>query len=199
MIDDPRLAPLGRFTSEGALTPGYGDAYLFLGGRDDVQGVLKTVLGQETLQIKLSMVDYDDELGDIVLAKMYDTRVHVQITLDRSRATEVNERKILDLDRRSSPAGFANSVVVNDYSAIHFPHTQVGLLGGQGIAFEIGLKGADGGEGRGVNLNGPSPRRLKTQPDTLLVSSNSVLMSRLSARMDVEHHAAARSGRPAAA
>jgi hypothetical protein len=31
--DDPRLAALGKFTPEGALTPGYGDHYVFFVGR----------------------------------------------------------------------------------------------------------------------------------------------------------------------
>jgi hypothetical protein len=35
MADDPRLAVLGQYTPEGYLTPGYGDHYLFLVGRDD--------------------------------------------------------------------------------------------------------------------------------------------------------------------
>ena len=40
-MDDPKLQLLGQFTPEGKLTPGYGNSYLFLVGRDDVHGVIK--------------------------------------------------------------------------------------------------------------------------------------------------------------
>ncbi|WP_225725454.1 MULTISPECIES: hypothetical protein [unclassified Nocardia] len=200
MIDDPRLAPLGRFTPEGELTAGYGDAYLFLVGRDDVHGVLKTLLGQESLQIKLSMFGYDDdELNDIVLAKLHDGRVHVQVSLDRSQAKGVHERKLLDADRRLDPVGFANSVVVTDSPTHQILHTKGGVLAGQGIAFEGSTNWSASGEGIGIALKGRAACGFKAQANTVVVSTNPVLVSRLSARLDVEHHAAARSDRPAVA
>jgi hypothetical protein len=43
-MDDPRLAALGKYTPEGSLTPGYGETYLFMVGRDDVHGILLHLL-----------------------------------------------------------------------------------------------------------------------------------------------------------
>ncbi|MFJ4652692.1 phospholipase D-like domain-containing protein [Nocardia sp. NPDC088792] len=200
MTDDPRLARLGRFTPEGALMPGYGDTYLFLVGRDDVHSVLKTLIGQETLQIKLSMFGYDDdELNEILMAKLHDRGVHVQVSLDRSQANCVHERKILDADRRLDPAGFANSVVVTDSPTHQILHTKGGVLAGQSIALEGSTNWSASGEGIGIDLKGRAVQGFRAQANTLVVSTNPVLVSRLSARLDVEHHTAARSDRPAAA
>ena len=49
-MDDSRLAALGKYTPEGTLTPGFGDHYLFFVGRDDVHGILLSLLTQETLE-----------------------------------------------------------------------------------------------------------------------------------------------------
>lgn len=54
-MDDSRLAPFGLFTPEGYLTPGYGDHYLFFVGRDDVHGILLSLLTHETMGLKLNM------------------------------------------------------------------------------------------------------------------------------------------------
>ena len=55
MTDDLRLAAFGQFTPEGTLTPGYGESYLFFVGRDDVHGILHSMLTRETMGLKLNM------------------------------------------------------------------------------------------------------------------------------------------------
>jgi hypothetical protein len=111
MNDDPRLAVLGVFTPEGELTPGYGDHYLFMVGRDDCHGILHYLVPRETLSFKLNMFGYDDdELNSDILGLIAKPSVHVQISLDRSQAGGVHEKRILDLDRQLDSEAFAESV-----------------------------------------------------------------------------------------
>src|ERR1700760_3241305 len=101
MADDPRLAPLGAHTPEGSLVAGYGDAYLFIVGRDDVHGVLTTLIAGETLAAKLSMYGYDDpELNTAVMHLMGNPGCSVQLTLDKTQAAGKTEAALLDADRR---------------------------------------------------------------------------------------------------
>src|SRR5438270_1296659 len=94
MTDDPKLAPLGQFTPEGSLTAGYGDHYLFMVGRDDCHGILHHLIPPERLSFKMNMFGYDDdELNNDILALMADPSIHVQISLDKSQAGGVHERK----------------------------------------------------------------------------------------------------------
>ena len=68
-MDDPRLARFGQFTPEGSLTPGYGDHYLFMVGRDDVHSILLSLLTSETMGLKFNMFGYDDQdLNDAIMA-----------------------------------------------------------------------------------------------------------------------------------
>src|SRR5215469_6816532 len=114
MADDPRLAQFGRLTPEGTLTPGYGDHYLFLVGRDDVHSVLLALLTQETMGLKMNMFGYDDdELNAAILGLLRNPNVAVQATLDKSQAAGAHERALLAADEANDPA-FYNSFVVTE-------------------------------------------------------------------------------------
>jgi hypothetical protein len=187
--DDPRLASLGQFTPEGILTPGYGDHYLFMVGRDDVHGVLLRLLTAETLGLKLNMFGYDDdELNNAIMALLANPNVHVQATLDKSQAAGVHERALLAADVAADPQ-FYNSVVVGQSQTRQISHTKGGVLVAQGLGFEGSTNWSASGEGTGIKLNPaarPAPG-FKAQNNTLLVSANPVFVSRFSARLDTEH------------
>jgi hypothetical protein len=189
MADDPRLAVLGQFTPEGVLTPGYGQHYLFLVGRDDCHGILHYLLTHETMGLKLNMFGYaDDSLNEDILALMENPNVHVQGSLDRSQAGGVHERKILEHDAATDP-DFYNSFVVLQSATHQISHTKGGVLVAQGLAFEGSTNWSASGEGTGISLKPdakPQPG-YKAQNNTLTVSANPVFVSRLSARLDAEH------------
>lgn len=189
MTDDPRLARFGQFTPEGQLTPGFGDHYLFLVGRDDVHGILLAMLKAETMSLKLNMFGYDDqELNDAIMALLRNPNVAVQGTLDKSQAAGAHERAILATDEASDPA-FYNSFVVTESATGQISHTKGGVLLGQGLGWEGSTNWSDSGEGAGIRLDPtavPAPG-FRAQNNTLLVSANPVFLSRFSARLDAEH------------
>lgn len=191
--DDPRIAGLGQFTPEGALTPGYGDHYLFIVGRDDCHSVLHELIKAERLQLKLNMFGFDDdELNTDIMTLMSSPSVHVQGTLDGSQAGGVHERKILDHDRATDPIRFGNSFVIGQSETHQISHTKGGVLVGQGIGFEGSMNWSASGEGIGISLKADvkNPAGFKAQNNTLLVSTNSVFLARFGARLDVEHQIA---------
>lgn len=189
MADDPRLAPFGLFTPEGALTPGYGEAYLFFVGRDDVHGILAALLAHETMGLKLNMFGYDDDaLNNAILALMKNPNVAVQATLDKTQAAGAHERALLEHDVTADP-GFYNSFVVGTSATHQISHTKGGVLVAQGLWFEGSTNWSASGEGTGIRLDPhavPAPG-WKAQNNTLLVSANPVGLARFAARLDTEH------------
>jgi hypothetical protein len=188
VVDDARLATLGQFTPEGVLTPGYGDHYLFLVGRDDCHQVLATLIKAEKLAFKFNMFGYDDdELDADITGLLKDGAVRVQGTLDRSQAGGVHERAILAKDQALLGAEFGNSFVVGQSATHQISHTKGGVFVGQGIGFEGSMNWSASGEGIGINLHGQKPVGFKAQNNTLLVSTNPVFLARFGEQLDVEH------------
>ena len=179
--DDPRIAALSPFTREAQLTPGYGDSYLFLVGRDNVHGILKYLLSKELLALKFSMFGYDDaEINKVIMSMMKSKHIAVQASLDKRQAGGVHEKALLDLDNKLDPIEFQNSFVITNSPSGQILHTKAGVCCGAGIAFEGSTNWSATGEGIDVN---------KAQSNTLLVSTNPVLIARLSANLDKEHSA----------
>lgn len=188
-MDDPRLATLGKYTPEGYLSPGYGDHYLFMVGRDDVHGVLHHLIPKETMGFKLNMFGYDDEeLNDDIMALLKNPNVQVQVTLDKSQAGGVHERAILALDEATN-VNFYNSVVVGQSATHQISHTKGGVLVAQGLGFEGSTNWSAAGEGVGISVDLAVPAKpgVKAQNNTLLVSANPVFLTRFAARLDAEH------------
>jgi hypothetical protein len=187
--DDPRLAGLGQFTPEGYLTPGYGDHYLFMVGRDDVHGILHHLIPRETMGFKLNMFGYDDdELNADIIGLLANPNVHVQGSLDKSQAGGVHERAILTHDAVADP-DFYNSFVILQSETHQISHTKGGVFVAQGLGFEGSTNWSSSGEGTGIRLD-PKAKAApgyKAQNNTLLVSANPVFLARFSARLDTEH------------
>lgn len=206
MTDDPRLAVLGQFTPEGVLTPGYGDHYLFFVGQDDVHGVIKYLIDNEHRGFKFNQFGYDDEDTDAsILKKIEDEHVFVQGTLDRSQAGGVHEKKILAAGQAKLGPSWGNSFVIGQSKTHQISHTKGGVLVGQGIAYEGSTNWSASGEGIGIDLHSDAdhqPTGFKAQNNTLMVSSNPVLIARFGLRLDIEHayalqQSAARAAHPA--
>lgn len=189
MSDDPRLAILGQFTPEGTLTPGYGDHYLFMVGRDDCHGILHYLIPKETMTFKLNMFGYDDdELNADIMGLLQNSNVHVQGSLDRSQAGGVHERKLLESDLTNNPDLY-NSFCILQSETHQISHTKGGIFVGQGIGFEGSMNWSNSGEGTGISLrpNTANVKGYRAQNNTLLVSTNPVFLARFGARLDTEH------------
>jgi hypothetical protein len=190
MTDDPLLQQLAPFTPEQALTPGYGNHYLFFVGRDDVHGILLHLIKQEKLGLKLNMFGYDDEeLNNAILDLFLNPAVRVQVSLDKSQAGGVHERKIVAADQLKDPTDFSSSFCIMNSETHQISHTKGGILVGQGIGFEGSTNWSNSGEGAGISLKADvkQPKGFKAQNNTLLVSTSPVFISRFSTQLDHEH------------
>lgn len=189
-MDDPTLAVFGEYTPEGHLTPGYGNSYLFFVGRDDVHGILLHMIQGEKLSLKINMFGFDDdELNQAILALFKIPSIHVQVSLDKSQAGGVHEKKIIAADRAQDSADFANSFTILQSATHQISHTKGGTLASQGIYFEGSTNWSSSGEGAGISLkvNVKNPAGFKAQNNTLLVSTNSVNFRRFQTQLDTEH------------
>ena len=141
------LLDLQQYTQEKSYaTTASKDFHLFYVGRDDVHDILKHVLSRVSVSLYLNMFGYDDdELNDIILAKAMDPQVTMLITLDKSQAGGVHEKKLLSSDVAKDPAAFNTHIVsgkqmaqfVLGQSATHqISHTKGfvadGRVGGEG-------------------------------------------------------------------
>jgi hypothetical protein len=188
--DDARLADLGQFTPEGKLTPGYGDHYLFMVGRDDCHGILHYLIPQERQFFRMNMFGFDDQvLNDDIIALFKDPSVQVQISLDRSQASGVHEKQIIAADQQKDPTDFSSSFCILESATHQISHTKGGVMSGMGIGFEGSMNWSSSGEGTGVSLQADvkNPAGFKAQNNTLLVSTNPIFLSRFTSQLDTEH------------
>lgn len=189
MTDHPRIKTLVEKYARDAKVTGFGDHFLFFVGRDDVHGLLMELIAGETNMLKMNMFGYDDEDLDAEIVKLIKSQdVRCQITLDKSQAAGVHEKKILTADQTLLGTSWGNSFVIGQSATHQISHTKGGVLVGQGLGFEGSTNWSASGEGTGINLKGEkNPTGFKAQNNTLLVSANHVFIQRFGAELDIEH------------
>jgi hypothetical protein len=165
------LDDLAPFKKERAFSPDASPHHrLFYVGRDDVHGILKHLFGRVSSSVYLNMFGYDDdELNAILMGLVEDTTVTTVITLDKSQAGGVHERKLLQADAARDPAGFRAHFAVGQSSTHQIAHTKGGVLDGR-VGFEGSTNWSTSGEGTFVagrqDAGGPG---FKAQNNTLMV------------------------------
>ena len=92
----PGLAVLDQYKT-GGFAPGYlPAARTFYSPVDDVHGALLEVVRSASSSLTIAMYGFDDdELAEVIKAKLADPNIVVQLTLDSSQAGGVHEREIL--------------------------------------------------------------------------------------------------------
>ena len=132
------LDDLIPFTREKQANPrASADFRLLFAGRDDIHGALKHVLSRVTVSLYLSMFGYDDdELNDIIMGIVHDPTITCLITLDKSQAGGVHEKRLLESDAAKDPEGFRTHFVIGQSSTHQISHTKGfvadGLVGEEG-------------------------------------------------------------------
>jgi hypothetical protein len=88
---------LGQYKAAKRFLDGYpSDVRTFFSPVDDVHGMLTSLLRSTQKSIVLNMYGYDDdELNDIILDKLTNEHIYVQMSLDRSQAGGVHEKQLL--------------------------------------------------------------------------------------------------------
>src|ERR1700756_4370295 len=94
------LLDFAQFTKEKAYSATASkDFHLFYVGRDDVHDILKYVLSRASVSLYMNMFGFDDEeLNEILMQQALDPSITMMITLDKSQAGGVHEKKLIDSD-----------------------------------------------------------------------------------------------------
>ncbi len=173
------LNELAAFTKEGSFAPEDSEDFrVFYVGRDDVHGVLKTLLSRCTRVLKLNMFGYDDdELNAVIEGLVVNEHVYVQGTLDKSQSGGVHEKKILASWKPEMRVSFA----IGQSATHQITHTKGGVIDGV-VAWEGSTNWSTSGEG---TIEAGKPR--KAQNNTLAVYVNPVEIVKFSTELDEEH------------
>lgn len=163
---------LGRYKAEGRFLDGYPpDERTFFAPRDDVHGVLVSLLGSAQHSIVVNMFGYDDdELNKIIQGKLADEKIFVQMSLDRSQASGVHEKEIL---ARWGNDAFGNSIAIGT-SSVHNAISHLKIVIVDGV---YTVKGSTN-----WSLSGE-----QQQDNELTLSRNAVIAAETRAILDLNH------------
>jgi hypothetical protein len=193
------LADLQPFTKEGVYAANASrDFHLFYAGRDDIHGILQYLLSRAHVSLYLNMYGYDDDaLNDECMRCAGDPHVTTLITLDRTQAGGVHEKRLLQADLARNPAAFRTHIITIGQSATHqISHTKGGVLDGR-VGFEGSTNWNAASEGTFVVKDRPGGPGYKAQNNTLTVFTDPDAVSRFAAELIAEHLAAVAGARGA--
>src|SRR5215471_7897412 len=161
------LLDLQQYTHEKAYSNNASkDFHLFYVGRDDVHDILKNVLSRVSVSLYLNMFGFDDdELNDILMAKAKDPHVTMMITLDKSQAGGVHEKRLLDSDIANDPTAFNTYFVVGQSATHQISHTK-GFVADGKVGGEGSTNWSASGEGTFVVKGQPGGAGYKAQNNT---------------------------------
>ena len=189
------LADLAQYTKEGVYSNSASkDFHLFYVGRDDVHSILNHLLSRITTSLYLNMFGYDDEeLNSECMRCAEDPTITTVITLDKSQASGVHEKTILNSDAAKDPAAYRSHFVINQSVTYQISHTKGGVLDGK-VGFEGSTNWSASGEGTFVVKGRPGDAGHKAQNNTLAVFTDPDTIARFTAELVAEHLAAADQG-----
>jgi hypothetical protein len=193
-----KLDDLAQFTAEGEFGPNASSDYRVLYvGRDDVHGALKYIFGLISVSLKMNMFGFDDEeLNDIIMGLVKDPNVLVQVSLDKSQASGVHEKAILESDVTDNPEGFAAHFVVGESETHQILHTKGGVLDNI-VAFEGSTNWSASGEGTGIGLHGDANAPgFQAQANSLTIHTNPYEIPKFAATLDHWYSVAAAQPQP---
>jgi hypothetical protein len=185
------LGDLAQYTKERAYSPQVSsDFHLFYVGRDDVHDILKYVLSRVTTSLYLNMFGYDDEeLNDIVFALAVDASITVLITLDRSQAGGIHEKRLIALDQSKNLAAFNTHYVIGQSATHQISHTK-GFVADGKVGGEGSTNWSASGEGTFVVTGQPGGAGYKAQNNTQTIFTDPDSVARFQAELIAEHVAA---------
>jgi hypothetical protein len=185
------LMDLQPFTREKAYSnTASTDFHLFFVGRDDVHDILKYILSRVRVSLYLNMFGYDDdELNQIVMAKVLDPSVTVVITLDKSQAGGAHEKQLLDADRAQALAAFNTHFTIGQSLTHQISHTK-GFVADGKVGAEGSTNWSASGEGTFVVAGQSGGAGYKAQNNTQTVFTDPDSVSRFQTELIQEHLAA---------
>jgi phosphatidylserine/phosphatidylglycerophosphate/cardiolipin synthase-like enzyme len=120
---------LGRYKDGGRFLDGYpSDVRTFYSPVDDVHDVLVALLSSTQKSLVLNMYGYDDdELNDIILAKLTNEHIYVQMSLDKSQAGGVHEKELLAKWQHDL---IGNSIAIGESTRGAISHMKIVIIDG---------------------------------------------------------------------
>jgi len=172
MAPDPfNWDDLAKYKAEKRFLDGYpSDTRSFFSPRDEVHGVLTSLLGSAQHSIVINMYGYDDtDLDDIIRKKLGEEHVYVQMSLDKSQAGGVHERELL---KEWDHDAFGNSIAIGTSSKSAISHLKICIVDGV-----YTVRGSTN-----WSLSGE-----QKQDNELTLSRNAVIAAETRALLDLNH------------
>lgn len=185
------LNELAQFTPEKSFPAAASkDFKLFFVGQDDVHEVLKYILKSVTRSLYLNMFGYDDdELNEIIMGIVHNPAITCLITLDKSQAGGVHEKRLLDSDAARDPVGYSTHFIIGQSATHQISHTK-GFVADGLVGAEGSTNWSVSGEGTFVVKGQSGGMGYKAQNNTQTVFTCPDAVSRFEARLIAEHMAA---------
>lgn len=182
------LLDLQQYTQEkNYSTTASKDFHLFYVGRDDVHDILKHVLSRVSVSLYLNMFGFDDdELNDILMTKAQDPRITMLITLDKSQAGGVHEKRLLDSDIAKDPAAYNTHFVTGQSATRQISHTK-GFVADGKVGGEGSTNWSASGEGTFVVTAKAGGSGYKAQNNTQSIFTDADTIGRFTAELIAEH------------
>jgi hypothetical protein len=163
------------------------DFHLFYVGRDDVHEILKYVLSRASVSLYMNMFGFDDdELNDILMQQAADPTITMMITLDRSQAGGVHEKKLLDSDIANNPARFNTYFAIGQSATHQISHTK-GFVADGKVGGEGSVNWSAAGEGTFVVRGMPGGTGYKAQNNTQNIFTDPDTVNRFQTELIAEH------------
>jgi phosphatidylserine/phosphatidylglycerophosphate/cardiolipin synthase-like enzyme len=162
---------LHQYKRGGRFLDGYPpDTRTFFAPYDDVHGVLKAILASAQHSIVINMYGYDDDELDVIIRdKLESEHVFVQMSLDKSQAGGVHERKLLE---RWHNDKLGNSIAIGHSSRGAISHLKIAIVDGV-----YTVKGSTNWSVSGE----------QKQDNEITISRNAVIAAETRAQLDVNH------------
>lgn len=185
------LQDLAQYTSEGSFSPtGSRDFKLFYVGRDNVHEILKHVLSRVSVSLYLNMFGFDDEaLNSLIMDIVHNPAITCLITLDKSQAGGVHEKRLLDSDAAKDPVGFSTHFVIGQSATHQISHTK-GFVADGKVGGEGSTNWSVSGEGTFVVKGKPGGVGYRAQNNTQTIFTDTDAVTRFQAELLAEHLAA---------
>lgn len=162
------------------------DFHLFYVGRDDVHNILKHILSRVQISLYLNMFGFDDEeLNDILMEKAKDPQIIMMITLDKSQAGGVHERKLIDADITNN-TNFNTYFAIGESATHQISHTK-GFVADGKVGGEGSTNWSISGEGTFVVVGKPGGTGYKAQNNTQTIFTDQDTISRFQSELISEH------------
>jgi hypothetical protein len=163
---------LAKYKAEKRFLDGYPpDQRTFYSPRDSVHPMLASLIGGAQRSLVLNMYGYDDDdLDDLIRQKLFEERVYVQMSLDKSQAGGKHEKEIL---KKWPNEEFGSSIAIGTSSVGHkISHLKVLIV--DGVYTVTGSTN--------WSLSGESE-----QDNQLTINRNAVIAAETRAVLDLNH------------